>query len=132
VSPIQAKPAPGPILNVDDLPAEIAALRKLPLHIPSDIALGPDASKTMLDNPSDNPVEPFQAACDGTQEERHSNACSLFAKASTGSPVQVGAGRARALKISGARESEACFRGLAKSIQTLKDIGTRQPSSART
>jgi hypothetical protein len=33
------------IINVDDLPAEMTALRKLPLHIPNDIISGSGGSR---------------------------------------------------------------------------------------
>lgn len=50
------------ILNVDDLPAEVARLRKANLHFRNDIATGPGGSEILLDDPSGNPVELFQPA----------------------------------------------------------------------
>jgi predicted enzyme related to lactoylglutathione lyase len=60
------KPAPGGwnriIINVDDLTAEVARLRKVPLHFRNDIVQGPGGSEILLDDPSGNPVELFQPA----------------------------------------------------------------------
>lgn len=50
------------ILNVDDLEAEIARLRKANVHFRNDIARGPGGSEILLDDPSGNPVELFQPA----------------------------------------------------------------------
>lgn len=50
------------IINVDDLPAEVARLRKDQLHFRSDILKGPGGSEILLDDPSGNPVELFQPA----------------------------------------------------------------------
>jgi catechol 2,3-dioxygenase-like lactoylglutathione lyase family enzyme len=50
------------IINVDDLSAEIARLRKAQLHFRNDIVKGPGGSEILLDDPSGNPVELFQAA----------------------------------------------------------------------
>ena len=50
------------ILNVDDLPAQVARLRKAQLHFRNDIVQGPGGSEIILDDPSGNPVELFQAA----------------------------------------------------------------------
>jgi predicted enzyme related to lactoylglutathione lyase len=50
------------ILNVDDLPAEVARLRKAQLHFRNDIMKGPGGSEILLDDPSGNPVELFQPA----------------------------------------------------------------------
>jgi predicted enzyme related to lactoylglutathione lyase len=50
------------IINVDDLPAEVAKLRKAQLHFRNDIVSGPGGSEILLDDPSGNPVELFQAA----------------------------------------------------------------------
>lgn len=60
------KPEPGGwnriIINVDDLPAEVARLRKAQLHFRNDIVSGPGGSEILLDDPSGNPVELFQPA----------------------------------------------------------------------
>jgi predicted enzyme related to lactoylglutathione lyase len=60
------KPEPGGwnriIINVDDLPAEVARLRKAQLHFRNDIVQGPGGSEILLDDPSGNPVELFQPA----------------------------------------------------------------------
>jgi catechol 2,3-dioxygenase-like lactoylglutathione lyase family enzyme len=50
------------ILNVQDLPAEVAGLRKANLHFRNDIVSGPGGSEILLDDPSGNPVELFQPA----------------------------------------------------------------------
>jgi catechol 2,3-dioxygenase-like lactoylglutathione lyase family enzyme len=50
------------IINVDDLFAEVARLRKAQLHFRNDIVKGPGGSEILLDDPSGNPVELFQAA----------------------------------------------------------------------
>lgn len=50
------------IINVDDLPAEVARLRKAQLHFRNDIVSGPGGSEILLDDPSGNPVELFQPA----------------------------------------------------------------------
>lgn len=49
------------ILSVDDLPREVDRLRKDHLHFRSDILTGPGGSEILLDDPSGNPVELFQA-----------------------------------------------------------------------
>src|SRR5215472_19252324 len=58
------KPEPGGwnriIISVDDLPAEVARLRKAQLHFRNDIVSGPGGSEILLDDPSGNPVELFQ------------------------------------------------------------------------
>jgi len=58
------KPEPGGwnriIINVNDLSAEIARLRKCQLHFRNDIVTGPGGSEILLDDPSGNPVELFQ------------------------------------------------------------------------
>ena len=58
------KPQPGGwnriIINVDDLAAEVAHLRKAQLHFRNDIVSGPGGSEILLDDPSGNPVELFQ------------------------------------------------------------------------
>jgi len=60
------KPEPGGwnriIISVDDLPAEVARLRKGQLHFRNDIVSGPGGSEILLDDPSGNPVELFQPA----------------------------------------------------------------------
>lgn len=50
------------IINVDDLPAEVARLRKDHLHFRNDIVTGPGGSEILLDDPSGNPVELFQSS----------------------------------------------------------------------
>jgi predicted enzyme related to lactoylglutathione lyase len=50
------------IINVDDLTAEVARLRKAQLHFRNDIVKGPGGSEVILDDPSGNPIELFQAA----------------------------------------------------------------------
>ncbi len=50
------------IINVTDLPAEVARLRKAGQHFRSDIPQGPGGSEILLDDPSGNPVELFQPA----------------------------------------------------------------------
>ena len=50
------------IIDVDDLPAEVARLRKAQLHFRNEIAQGPGGSEIILDDPSGNPVELFQAS----------------------------------------------------------------------
>ncbi len=58
------KPEPGGwnriIINVDDLPNEVARLRRAHLHFRNDIVTGPGGSEILLDDPSGNPVELFQ------------------------------------------------------------------------
>lgn len=60
------KPQPGGwnriIVNVDDLQGEVARLRKAHLHFRNDIVSGPGGSEILLNDPSGNPVELFQAA----------------------------------------------------------------------
>ena len=48
------------IINVDDLAAEVARLRKAQLHFRNDIVKGPGGSEIILEDPSGNPVELFQ------------------------------------------------------------------------
>lgn len=50
------------IINVQDLPAEVARLRKAQLHFRNDIVSGPGGSEILVDDPSGNPVELFQPA----------------------------------------------------------------------
>jgi len=60
------KPEPGGwnriIISVDDLPAEVARLRKGQLHFRNDIVSGPGGSEILLDDPAGNPVELCQRA----------------------------------------------------------------------
>jgi catechol 2,3-dioxygenase-like lactoylglutathione lyase family enzyme len=68
------KPVPGGwnriIINVSDLPAEVARLRQAQLHFRNDIVAGPGGSEILLDDPSGNPVELFQPASQ-SQTEPH-------------------------------------------------------------
>lgn len=48
------------IINVDDLAAEVARLRKAQLHFRNDIVSGPGGSEIILEDLSGNPVELFQ------------------------------------------------------------------------
>lgn len=50
------------IINVVDLGAEVARLRKAGLHFRNDIVSGPGGSEIILDDPSGNPIELFQRA----------------------------------------------------------------------
>ena len=50
------------IINVEDLPAEMARLRRAGVHFRSDILTGPGGTEALLDDPSGNPVELFQPA----------------------------------------------------------------------
>lgn len=50
------------IISVDDLPAEVTKLKKAQLHFRNDIVSGPGGSEILLDDPSGNPIELFQAA----------------------------------------------------------------------
>jgi predicted enzyme related to lactoylglutathione lyase len=50
------------ILNVQDLPAEVALLRRANLHFRNGIVSGPGGSEILLDDPSGNPIELFQPA----------------------------------------------------------------------
>jgi predicted enzyme related to lactoylglutathione lyase len=50
------------ILNVHDLPAEVARLRRANQHFRNEIVSGPGGSEILLDDPSGNPVELFQPA----------------------------------------------------------------------
>jgi catechol 2,3-dioxygenase-like lactoylglutathione lyase family enzyme len=50
------------IINVDDLSAEVAGLRKARVHFRNNIVKGPGGSEILLDDPSGNPVELFQPA----------------------------------------------------------------------
>ena len=48
------------IVNVDNLAAEVAQLRKAQVHFRNDIVKGPGGSEIILEDPSGNPVELFQ------------------------------------------------------------------------
>jgi predicted enzyme related to lactoylglutathione lyase len=50
------------IISVNDLAAEVAKLHKAQLHFRNEIVSGPGGSEILLDDPSGNPVELFQAA----------------------------------------------------------------------
>jgi predicted enzyme related to lactoylglutathione lyase len=50
------------IINVDDLAAEVAKLKKAQLHFRNDIVSGPGGSEILLDDPAGNPIELFQGA----------------------------------------------------------------------
>jgi predicted enzyme related to lactoylglutathione lyase len=50
------------IINVDDLTAEVARLRKAQLHFRNNIVQGPGGSEIILDDPSGNSIELFQPA----------------------------------------------------------------------
>jgi predicted enzyme related to lactoylglutathione lyase len=50
------------IINVDDLTTEVTRLRKAQLHFRNNIVHGPGGSEIILDDPSGNPIELFQAA----------------------------------------------------------------------
>jgi len=50
------------IINVDDLAAEVARLRRADVHFRNEIATGPGGSEILLDDPSGNPIELFQPA----------------------------------------------------------------------
>lgn len=56
------------IINVDDLPAEVARLHKAQLHFRNAIVSGPGGSEVLLDDPSGNPVELFQPS--GSQSQK--------------------------------------------------------------
>ena len=49
------------IINVNNLPHEVDRLRNAHLHFRSDILKGPGGSEILLDDPSGNPIELFQA-----------------------------------------------------------------------
>ena len=50
------------IINVDDLAAEVAKLKKDHLRFRNDIVSGPGGSEILLEDPSGNPIELFQGA----------------------------------------------------------------------
>ncbi len=58
------KPEPGGwnriIINVDDLQAEVARLRRAHQPFRNDIVSGPGGSEILLNDPSGNPIELFQ------------------------------------------------------------------------
>jgi len=60
-----AKPGPGGgtvSLTSENLEAEVAKLREDKLHFRNEIVSGPGGSEILLDDPSGNPIELFQAA----------------------------------------------------------------------
>ncbi len=50
------------VLNVDDLPSRVAALRQAGLHFRNEIVTGPGGRQVQLDDPDGNPVELFEPA----------------------------------------------------------------------
>jgi catechol 2,3-dioxygenase-like lactoylglutathione lyase family enzyme len=50
------------LVDVDDLTAEVARLREAQVHFRGDIVRGPGGAEILLEDPSGNPVELFQAA----------------------------------------------------------------------
>lgn len=50
------------IINVQDVRAEVARLKRERVHFRSDILTGPGGSEAVLDDPSGNPIELFQPA----------------------------------------------------------------------
>jgi catechol 2,3-dioxygenase-like lactoylglutathione lyase family enzyme len=56
------------IIDVDDLPAEVERLRKANVSFRNDIATGPGGSEILLNDPSGNPVELFQAAAESSKK----------------------------------------------------------------
>lgn len=50
------------IITVNNLPAEVAKLKKAQLHVRNEIVSGLGGSEILLDDPSGNPIELFQAA----------------------------------------------------------------------
>lgn len=50
------------VIPVDDLTAEVATLKKARFHFRNEIVSGPGGSEILLDDPSGNPIELFQAA----------------------------------------------------------------------
>ena len=50
------------IINVDNIAAEVARLRKAELHFRNEIVKGPGGSEILLDDPSGNPVELFESS----------------------------------------------------------------------
>jgi catechol 2,3-dioxygenase-like lactoylglutathione lyase family enzyme len=60
------KPVPGGwnriVLRCDDLAADVARFRSLGLTFRSDIVLGPGGKQVLIEDPSGNPIELFEAA----------------------------------------------------------------------
>jgi len=56
------------IIDVDDLAGEMGRMKEAGLHFRNDIVSGPGGSEVILDDPSGNPVELFQAARAGVGE----------------------------------------------------------------
>ena len=58
------RPEPGGwnriIIEVEDLKAKVADLRRANLHFRNDIVSGPGGSEILVEDPSGNPVELFQ------------------------------------------------------------------------
>ena len=50
------------ILQVDDLPARIEALKKAGLHFRNEMEVGPGGKQIQLDDPDGNPIELFEPA----------------------------------------------------------------------
>jgi glyoxylase I family protein len=50
------------ILQVDDLPARITALKKAGLHFRNEMEAGPRGKQTQLEDPDGNPIELFEPA----------------------------------------------------------------------
>jgi catechol 2,3-dioxygenase-like lactoylglutathione lyase family enzyme len=48
------------MIEVEDLPARVAALRAAGVHLRSDIVVGVGGNQVIVDDPSGNPVELFQ------------------------------------------------------------------------
>ena len=50
------------VLQVSDLPARIAVLKKAGLHLRNEIEVGPGGKQVQLEDPDGNPVELFEPA----------------------------------------------------------------------
>jgi glyoxylase I family protein len=50
------------ILEVDDLPARIKALKKIGLHFRNEMEEGPGGKQIQLEDPDGNPIELFEPA----------------------------------------------------------------------
>ena len=50
------------ILQVDDLPALIKALKKTGLHFRNEMEVGPGGKQIQLEDPDGNPIELFEPA----------------------------------------------------------------------
>lgn len=50
------------VLQVSDLPARIAVLKKAGLHLRNEIEVGPGGKQVQLEDPDGNPVEVFEPA----------------------------------------------------------------------